>query len=413
MEKVKKINSCRLCKSKNLKEILDFGKTPPANSFLKKSQLKDKEDFFPLKVNFCINCGQLQLSHVVNPEILFRHYVWVSSTSKVTVDHFEEYAKTVFKKIKMNKGDLVVEFGSNDGVLLKPFKKLGAKILGVDPARNVAARATKEGVPTIPEFFNVKIAEKILKKCGKAKVITANNCFAHINDLDEIMGAVIKLLDKDGAFVIEAPYNIDFVEKNLFDIVYHEHVSYISVAPLDKFFKRFGMQIFDVMKRDVHGGSVRIFVKFKDSKFKIENSLNEFLDQEKKRKLDNVNTYYKFAKNVEHNKNELVKMLKKLNKDKKTIAGYGAPAKSTTLLHYFGIGREILDFIVDDSPFKHGLYTPGKHIPVVPTKELYEKKPDYLLILAWNFADSIMKMHKRYKEEGGHFIIPVPSPKII
>lgn len=413
MEQAEKINFCRLCKSKDLEKVLDLGKTPPANSFLKKMQLKDKEDFFPLAVNFCTNCGQLQLSFVVNPEILFRHYVWVSSTSPVTVAHFEEYARTVFNKLQLNKGDLVVEMGSNDGVLLKPFKKLGAKVLGVDPARNVARRATREGIPTLPHFFNSKIAKQIAKKHGKAKVITGNNVFAHINDLDEIVKAVYELLDKEGAFIIEAPYNIDFIEKNLFDIVYHEHLSYISIRPLDKFFKSFGMQIFDVAKKDVHGGSVRVFVKFADAKYKIEKSVQEFIDTEKRKKLQDINTYRKFARNIKRNKIELVKLLKRLKKANKRIAGYGAPAKSTTLLHYFNIGSETLDFIADDSHFKQGLFTPGKHIPVVNPEEIYIRKPDYLLILAWNFANPVMKMHERFKKEGGKFIIPVPKPKIV
>ena len=412
MKKVKKIINCRLCKSKNLKKILDLGKTPPANSFLKKSQLKQKEDFFPLRVNFCTNCSQLQLSHVVSPEILFRHYVWVSSTSPVTVAHFEEYANSVFKNLKLKKGALVVEMGSNDGVLLKPFKKLGARVLGVDPARNVASRATREGILTLPHFFDIKIAKQIVKKYGKAKVIAANNVFAHINDLDEIINAVKLLLDKEGAFIIEAPYNIDLLEKNLFDIVYHEHLSYLAIKPLDRFFKSHGMQIFDVVKREVHGGSVRIFVKMSEAKYKISKSVKEFIDLEKRKKLSDINTYYEFAKHIEKNKISLLKLLKKLKKENKSIAGYGAPAKSTTLLHYFGIGKETIDFISDDSPFKHGLFTPGKHIPIVPPKNLYIKKPDYLLILAWNFAESIMQMQKKYKEQGGKFIVPVPEPKI-
>lgn len=413
MEKVKKINYCRLCKSKRLEKVLDLGLTPPANSFLKKRELKDKEDFFPLIVNFCIDCGQLQLSHVVNPEILFRHYVWVSSTSPVTVAHFEEYADSVFKKLNLKKGDLVVEMGSNDGVLLKPFKKLGARILGVDPAKNVARRATKEGIQTLPHFFNVKIAKQIVQKYGKAKVITANNVFAHINNLDEIVNSVYELLDKEGAFIIEAPYNIDFIEKNLFDIVYHEHLSYLAIKPLDKFFKSFGMQIFDVVKTPVHGGSIRVFVKVHGAKHVIRESVREFISLENRKKLSDVNTYYKFAKNIKKNKISLSKILKKLKKEGKSIAGYGAPAKSTTLLHYFNLGKETLDFIADDSVFKQGLFTPGKHIPVVSSKELYEKKPDYLLILAWNFSDAIMKMHKKYKEDRGKFIVPVPIPQII
>lgn len=412
MEKVKKITYCRLCKGKNLKKVLDLGKTPPANSFLKKSQLKDKEDFFPLRVNFCTDCSQLQLSHVVKPEILFRHYVWVSSTSPVTVAHFEEYAKSVFDKIKLKKDDLVVEMGSNDGVLLKPFKKLGAKVLGVDPALNVARRANKDGIPTLPHFFSLNLARQIVKKYGRAKVIAANNVFAHINDLDEIVKAVDALLDKDGAFVIEAPYNIDLLEKNLFDIIYHEHLSYLAIKPLDRFFKSFGMQIFDVMKREVHGGSVRISVKFKDAKHEIRKSVKKFIDLEARKKLSDINTYYKFAKHIKKNKISLLKLLKMLKKQNKSIAGYGAPAKATTLLHYFGIGRETIDFIADDSPFKHGLFTPGNHIPIVSPKNIYTKKPDYLLILAWNFADSIMKIHEKFRQNGGKFIVPVPTPTI-
>lgn len=412
MEKVKKIDYCRLCKSKKLEKVLDLGKTPPANSFLKKSQLKDKGDFFPLVVNFCYSCGQLQLSHVVNPEILFRHYVWVSSTSPITVAHFEEYSNSVFRKLKLMKGDLVVEMGSNDGVLLKPFKKLGAKVLGVDPARNVARRAAKEGIPTLPHFFSVKVARLIAKKYGRAKVITANNVFAHIHNLDEVVGGVYELLDKEGTFIIEAPYNVDLLEKNLFDIVYHEHLSYLSIRPLDRFFKAHGMRIFDVVKRPVHGGSVRVFVKISGAKHKIKSSVQKFIYLEKRKKLSDVNTYRRFAKKIKENKRKLSKLLRTLKEEDKSIAGYGAPAKSTTFLHYFDIGKETLDFIVDDSPFKQGLFTPGKHIPVVSPENLYTKKPDYLLILAWNFADSIRQIHERFRKEGGKFIVPVPTPKI-
>ncbi len=413
MQKVQKIDFCRLCKSKNLKKVLDFGESPPANSFLKKNQLNDAEDFFPLIVNFCTHCGQLQLSHVVSPEILFRNYVFVSSTSRVTVAHFEEYATSAFSKLKLRRGDLVVDIGSNDGVLLKPFKKLGANVLGVDPARNVALRATKQGIPTLPHFFTVKIAKQIAQKYGRAKVITANNVFAHINDLDEIVYAVYELLDKEGSFIIEAPYNIDLLEKNLFDIVYHEHLSYVSIRPLDRFFKSFGMQIFDIVKTPVHGGSVRVFVKMTGAKYKRNKAVQKFLTLEKRRKLGEINTYHVFANHIQENKIKLLTLLSKLKREHKTIAGYGAAAKTTTLLHFFDIGQGTLDFIVDDSPYKQGLFTPGKHIPVVAPKEIYTRKPDYLLILAWNFADSIMKMHDTYKKMGGKFIIPVPTPKVI
>lgn len=410
MEKAIKIDYCRLCKSKRLDKILDFGKTPPANSFLKKSELKDKEYFFPLVVNFCSDCGQLQLSHVVSPEILFRNYVFVSSTSRVTVEHFEDYAASVFQRLRLKKGNLVVDLGSNDGALLKAFQKFGVKVLGVDPARNVALRATKAGILTLPHFFTAKLAWQIARKYGKAKVITANNCFAHIDDLDEVVQGVGELLDQEGSFIIEAPYNVDLLEKNLFDIVYHEHLSYISITPLVGFFKKFGMKIFDVVKTPVHGGSVRIYVATNNSKHKINTSVRQFSNLEKRNKLGEIQTYREFAKHIKENKANLLALLQKIKHEGKSIAGYGAAAKTTTLLYHFGIGRELLDFIVDDSPYKQGLFSPGKHIPVLAPDALYTQKPDYVLILAWNFAQSIMDIHKKYSDEGGKFIVPVPKP---
>ena len=359
---------------------------------------------------FCTNCGQLQLSHVVSPEILFRHYVWVSSTSSVTVAHFEEYARTVLRSCRFRKGDLVIDIGSNDGTLLKSFKKRGAKVLGIDPARNIARLATRQGIRTIPQFFNLSLAKQIRRTYGAAMVITANNCFAHIHDLDEVMGGVGELLAKDGIFIIEAPYNIDLIEKNLFDIIYHEHLSYLSVTPLDKFFKRFGMKIYDVIKQQVHGGSIRVCV---GTGRLVRPSVRKFIDAEYTKKLHDINTYRKLAKRIKKNKAVLSKLLRKLKNENMAIAGYGASAKSTTLLHYFGIGRETLDFIADDNALKIGLFTPGKHIPIAAPKELYTRKPDYLLLLAWNFSDSIMRMHKKYKFLGGRFIIPVPTPKIL
>lgn len=409
---VLKLNSCRLCKNKKLYKVLDLGKTALANSFLEKSQLKNKELFFPLGLNFCNKCGQLQLTHVVNPELMFRNYVWVSSTSHVTREHFKEYAEKTFKNLKMKKGDLVVEMGSNDGVLLKPFKKLGANVLGVDPARNVARRTTKEGITTIPEYFDSKIAEKIAKKYGKAKVVSGNNVFAHINDLDEIVKGVKILLSEDGVFVIEFPYLIDFVEKNLFDLMYHEHLSYLAVRPLDKFFKKHGMQIFDVVKTPVHGGSVRLYVQRKEGNYNLHKSVEKFINMEKNKKLHLLSTYRKYAKNIEKNKIKLIKILEDLKTQNKKIIAYGAPAKGNTLLAYFGIDTNILDYIIDDSPYKFNLYTPGTHIPIYSPNKLKSDNPDYIFMLAWNFADDLMKRLSSFKKKGGRFIVPVPEPHL-
>ncbi|MDO8639227.1 MAG: class I SAM-dependent methyltransferase [Candidatus Daviesbacteria bacterium] len=409
----KKYPHCRFCLNKNLIKVIDLGNQPAANAFLSNKQLKEKEPYFPLKVNICSKCGLLQLTHVVSPDYLFRNYVYVSSTSPVFVAHFEKYAQSVYKKIKLNKDSLVIDIGSNDGILLKPFKKLGMKVLGVDPARKIARQATKNGIPTIPEYFDQQLANQIIKKWGFADAITFNNVFAHVPYIDELILAANKLLNNEGVLIIEAPYLVDLLQKNLFDTIYHEHVSYLSVRPLQTLFKRFNMTILDVEETDSHGGSIRVFVKKNESKRKVEESVDEFIKTEKKLGLANAQTYKKFAKKIDQNKKDLNKLLRKLKSKGKTIIGYGAPAKGNTLLNYFDIGPEILDYIVDDSSYKQGLFTPGMHIPVVSSEEILTTKPNYIFILAWNFADSIMKKLSDYKQDGGKFIIPVPKPIIV
>lgn len=408
-----KLDFCRMCKSKKLKKVIKLSPTPPANAFLNKNELKEKEPFFPLQVNFCQSCGQLQLTHVVSPELLFRDYVYVSSTSPVFIAHFEEYAKDIIKRFKLNKRSFVVDIGSNDGILLKPVKKSAVKVLGVDPAVDIAKKATKDGIETLPYFLSTKLAEKIVKKYGHTDVICANNAFAHIHDLDEIVNSVKILTHKDGVFVIEFPYLVDFLEKNLFDTIYHEHLSYLSIRALIALFKRHNMEIFDVKKVNSHGGSLRVYVKKSKGKYPVEKTVSEYVSYEKKLGLNKEGTYLKFAKKIEKNKKELTQVLKKLKSKNQTIVGYGAPAKGNTLLNYFKIGSKILDYIVDDSEYKQGLYTPGTHIPVVPFGKIAQTKPDYVLILAWNFAQPLMNKLADFKKRGGHFIIPVPEVTIV
>lgn len=413
-DSVFKLSYCRICKNKKLQKIISLGKTPPANSFLTKKQIeKHNEEFFPLGINLCPMCRQLQLSHVVSPDILFKDYVYVSSTSPVFIKHFENYARDVWEKVNLKKNDLVIDIGSNDGILLKPFKKLGAKVLGIDPAENIAKEATRNGIETLPKYFNQDIIENVIKKYGPAKIITANNVFAHINDIDEVILAAKKILDDDGVFVIEAPYLVVFIQNNLFDTIYHEHLSYFSVKPLQIFFKRHGMRIFAVEETESHGGSIRVFVCKEDSKHKLQSSVNKLLSKESAAGLDDLKTYRSFASRIKKNKLTLKKILGKLKKQNKKIVGFGASAKGNTLLNYFKIGHETLDYIVDDSTYKQGLFTPGTHIPVVKATKILEDQPDYVFILAWNFANPIMEKLSEYKKRGGKFIIPVPTPQVI
>ncbi len=412
MKEILKKTNCRICLGNKLKKVLTLGPTPLANAFLTDKQTHEGEKFYPLDVYFCTTCGFIQLGHVVSPEVLFNEYVYVSSTSKVVIEHFKYFAKKLYPLFKLNSHSLVIDIGSNDGILLKPFKKLGTKVLGIEPAAEIAKIARSQGIDTISEFFSVKLARSIVKKYGKADVVTATNVFAHIDDLDEVIKGLKVLLKDDGVFIIEAPYLIDFLQKRYFDLVYHEHLSYWSIDALVTLFKRFDMVVARVEKVPVHGGTIRVFVKRKNGKFPVDTSVKKFVSEEKKMKLKKISTYLSYAKKIYENKVKLLLLLEKIKSRGKRIAAYGAPAKGNTLLNFFGIGLETLDFVVDDSTFKQGLYTPGKHIPVVSSDQLYEKKPDYVLILAWNFAQSIIKIHKKYKNAGGKFIVPVPKPKI-
>lgn len=413
MKKVTRALNCRACESKDIETVLNLDNSPLANSYLKNQELKNKEDFFPLELVFCKNCNLVQLSHIVNPDLMFKKYLYVSSTSSVFIKHFEEFAHEVYSKLKLKKSDFVVDIGSNDGILLKPFKKLGLKILGVDPAKNVARIANKDGVKTLCAYFDTKTAKYILKKYQKPKVITAANVFAHTNDWTGLIAAVkIALLD-DGVFIIEAPYLIDFIEKNLFDTIYHEHLSYISLRPLILFFENNGMHVFDAKRVSSHGGSIRVFVKKSEGKYKVESAVKNLIKLELKKGLDKKQTFKKIAVRVEKNKKNLLKILKKIKADKKRIIGYGAPAKGNTLLNYFRIDNRFLEFIVDDSPLKQNLYTPGTHIMIKNPKVLDDYSFDYILILAWNFADSIIKNYSYLKRKGVKFIIPVPVPGIV
>jgi len=404
---------CRVCFSVNLVQVINLGSTPLANAFLKKTEIDNPESYYPLEVNFCRDCTFIQLGHVVDPKLLFSNYVYVSSTSPVFIKHFEDFSKHAIEKFGLVKNNLIIDIGSNDGILLKPFKDAGFKVLGIEPAKKIAKEANKRGIKTISNFIDQRLAKNIHKKYGKANLITATNVFAHIDDLDEVVKSVDQMLDKNGIFMIEVAYLIDFIEKKYFDLIYHEHVSYWRVETFVKFFEKRRMRVIAAEKVPVHGGSIRIFVAKNDSEHKAESSVKEFIKKERDINLQKESIYVKYADEIERNKILLLNLIYKLKKSGKKIAGYGAPAKGNTLLNYFSIGTETLEYIIDDSVWKQDLFSPGKKIPVKDFSELNKNKVDYLLILAWNFAESIIEKNKDFASYGGKFIVPVPKPKVI
>ena len=412
-QECKRRNNCRLCSSKELKLCFKFNPTPPANAFVNEEKIMEEQPVFPLDVYFCENCYHIQILDIVDPKILFENYVYVSGTSSVFVKHFEEYANHILRKFPQPKDSQILDIGSNDGTLLDFFKEKGFTVLGIDPAKEICDKANSDGINTINEFFNFEFSKVVKEKYGKMNIITANNVFAHVDDLKDFVKGVKNLLSDDGIFVFEVSYIMDVVQKLLFDTIYHEHLSYHSIISLIPFFRENEMELIETIRTESHGGSLKGIVKLKKGKYKIGKSVKEYLQHEKEQKLDKLETYNEFFKRIEVRRDELQKLLKKLKDDKKIIAGFGAPAKATTFMYQFGIDEKMIDFIIDDNPLKQGLYSPGRHIPVYSSEKIYEKNPDYLIILAWNFSQSIMKKHQKFNDNGGHFIIPLPKLEVI
>ncbi len=409
-----KSKSCLICGNTNLTKYLSLGRAVPANSYLTKAQLKEKEFKAPLEVYFCNNCNLAQLLHIVNRSYIYSNYAYFSSTSPMLVKHFEDYAQEVFHRFPYQAKQLVVDIGSNDGVLLKPFKKLGARVLGIDPAKNIAKIANKQGIETIADFFGKGKVGELIKKYGKAGIITSNNTLAHTDSLHDIFEGVKELLDDKGIFVFEVQYVLDLLTHNEFDNTYHEHICFHGVKPLQYLLKMHGMEIIDVVHTDTHGGAIMVFAAHSPTLFPIDKAVNQFLENEKKQGLGKLSTYQKFAKRPPVVKKKLTKMLWDLKKKGKKIVAYGASAKATTLLQYCNIGSDVIDYIIDDAPSKQGKFTPGTHIPIVSAETLKEKKPDYIVITAWNYAKNIMEVKEKwFKQAGGKFIIPIPEPKIV
>ncbi|KKP24475.1 MAG: C-methyltransferase [candidate division TM6 bacterium GW2011_GWF2_28_16] len=404
---------CRICGCDKLEKFLDLGFTPPADDFLVPERLNNSETYYPLRACICPCCSLVQLDYVVDPEILFQgEYPYESSTTKTGVAHYHLFAKQVCSRFNLSNHDLVVDLGSNIGVLLQGFKNEGIKVLGVDPAKNIAKKANELGIETIPDFFTENVVKNIIAQKGQAKVITGTNVIAHINDLHALLRAIDALLIDDGVFIFEAPYLVDLIENFEFDTIYHEHLSYLSLKPLKFLFDKYGFEIFDVEKKSIHGGTLRYFIARK-GKYNISKNVDDFCSLEKEKKIYNLETLKKFADQVSQNRDDLVWLLKSIKRDGKSIAGVSAPAKGMTLLNYCKIGNETLDFITEKNSMKIGKYTPGTHIFILSDNELIKRKPDYVLLLAWNFADEIIDNLKEYKKNGGKFIIPVPKPFIV
>lgn len=404
---------CRLCEGEHLERVIELAPTPPGNHFVKSSERSVPQQTFPLEVYFCRDCSHVQLGHVVDPEILYRqNYSYVSATSPVFVEHLRAYAILMQQDFELPAGSLVVDIGSNDGTALSFFKEAGYPVVGVDPATEIAQIARDRGIETVCEFFGAEHAAAWRDEYGPAALITSHNACAHIDDLRDVVEGVKLWLADDGLFVIEVGYLLDVYENAWFDTIYHEHLDYHSFAPLVGFFSRLGLEVIDVQRVSPQGGSIRVIAQRAGGSRAVRASVSALVDLEKRAGLDRAETFVAFGQRIERVKQRLRELVNPLKAEGKSIVGFGAPTKATTLLTHFELG-DVLDYLVDDNPLKQGLFSPGQHIPVFAADRIYEQQPDFVLILAWNFADSIMQKHQLYRERGGKFILPMPEPRIV
>ncbi len=405
-------DTCRACGGRNLHKFLSLGQVPLANAFLTAEQLREPEPRFPLEVYFCSDCWLVQLVDVVSPKVLFSNYLYRTGTNATIVRHNTALAGEVNRAIGLGANDLVVEVASNDGSLLGCFRDLGVRTLGVEPAKNIAEIARAAGIETVNEFFDAPLAARLLQTHGPASAVLANNVLAHVDDTVGFLSACGALLKPGGRVVIEAPYLATMLAAFEYDTIYHEHLCYFAVRPLMRLFERAGLELERVDQVDIHGGSLRMWGRASSPQGHGAQVL-EMAEQERRAGFGALDTYRSFAARVAQNRERLLTLLRSWRDAGKTVAGYGAPAKGNTLLCYCGIDTSLVSFTVDRSPLKIGLYTPGSHIPVYSPERLSQQPPDYVFLLAWNFATEILEYLQLLRDRGTKVLIPIPEPRVI
>lgn len=407
-----RIDACSSCNHAPLHPIISLGETPLANALVAAEARAVSQPRYSLTLVLCSHCSLVQITERVPPELLFRHYVYFSSFSDTMRQHAREYAAKLRESRSLDRNSLVVEIASNDGYLLTNFVEAGIPVLGIEPARNIAVVARERGIDTIDEFFDDKLAERLVSEGRRADVIIANNVMAHVPDVNGVVAGIAALLKRNGVFVMETPYVQDLLEHLEFDTIYHEHLFYYSLTAIDALVSRHGLAIVDIERVPIHGGSLRVSVAHRGEQ-PVAAAVTQLLDEERAWGVANPSAYASFAERVQTVCRELHDLIVSLRRDGKRVAAYGASAKGTTLLAAAKLGANELDFVADRSTVKQGLLTPGTLIPIVPPDRLLAEQPDYVLLLTWNFATEILAQQAEYRRRGGRFIKPIPHPEVL
>jgi 2-polyprenyl-3-methyl-5-hydroxy-6-metoxy-1,4-benzoquinol methylase len=406
-------NRCRFCGSVLNHTFVDLGMSPPCESYLKPEQLNYMERFYPLHVFVCDCCFLVQLNEYISPEEIFTEYAYFSSYADTWLEHAKAYTELMIERLKLNDKSQVVELASNDGYLLQYFVQQGIPVLGIEPAANVAKVAIDKGIPTIVEFFSDELAKGLAAQGKRADLLLGNNVLAQVPDLNGFIKGMKILLKPKGIITMEFPHLMRLMAGNQFDTIYHEHFSYFSFISAERIFAAHGLTLFDVEELPTHGGSLRIYARHSEDTSKpVSHRVSELRDKEMTAGVTRLDYYFTFSERVKETKRKLLHFLINAKQQGKRIVGYGAPGKGNTLLNYCGIRCDFLDYTVDRNPYKHGKFTPGTHIPIYPPEKIGETKPDYLLILPWNFKEEIMKQMSWIRDWGAQFLVPIPEVEV-
>jgi hypothetical protein len=404
---------CRHCGNALEHTLIDLGMSPLCESFIAADQLGEPETYYPLHVRVCDSCWLVQLPEFVSPAHIFTEYAYFSSYSTSWVAHAKRYCEMMQKRLALGADSFVVELGSNDGYLLQHFIELGQRVLGIEPAANVAEAARSKGTPTRTAFFGSYTAREVVAEHGPANLIAANNVLAQVPDLNDFVAGIALLLAPEGVVTIEVPHLMRLIAENQFDTIYHEHFSYFSLVTVERVAAASGLRPIDVEVLPTHGGSLRIYLSHRSSRHPVSPRVGAMLADERSAQLETLSAYSDFARRVTRTKRDLLAVLISAKEDGKRICGYGAPGKGNTLLNYCGIGTDFLDFTVDRNPYKHGRYTPGMHIPIKPVEAIDAARPDYILILPWNLKQEIVEQMRHVGAWGAKFIVPIPEIDIV
>lgn len=404
---------CRFCSSPLTHSVVDLGTSPVANDYLRPEALAQPEPFYPLHALVCDQCWLVQLSECQTPERIFNdHYAYFSSYSDSFLQHAREYAKMAVQRFQLSAQSQVIEIASNDGYLLQYFGQMGIPVLGIDPAANVADAAAKKGVPTLVQFFDETSARELVSRGTQADLLIGNNVLAHVPKLNSFVAGLKLALKPHGVLTMEFPHLLATMQHNQFDTIYHEHFSYFSLLTAEKVFAAHGLDLFDVEEISTHGGSLRIYACHPGARPRSAR-VDALLAQERAAGLTRVETYAAFTARVQETKRKLLRFLIEAKEAHRTVVGYGAPAKANTLLNFCGARTDFIDYVVDRSPHKQGLFLPGTRIPICKPERIFETKPDYLMILAWNLQEEVQTQMREIRSWGGQFVVPIPEVRVL